>query len=138
MSSLPPTTFGLRSRNDWMSRLERGRSWSCCWSRPEATAWLSSVMLFSLVAATVTVSGDAARLQHDPGLLELLEVRGHDLDPVGARAQVRGLEAALGVGVGGARHAGRLVHDQHRGAGNGSALPIGDCAADHAQERLCL
>src|SRR6266513_3943996 len=56
MSSLPPTTLGLRSRNDWISRLLRGRSWSCCSSRPREMAWLSSVMLLIASADTVTVS----------------------------------------------------------------------------------
>ena len=54
--SKPPTTFGLSVRKSWMSRLLRGRSRSCCSSRPRAIAWLSSVMLFCPSAVTVTTS----------------------------------------------------------------------------------
>ncbi len=53
---LPPTTFGFSSRNDWTSRVSRGRSRSCCSSRPRLMAWLSSVMLFAPSADTVIVS----------------------------------------------------------------------------------
>ncbi len=56
MSSNPPSTLGFSSRKDWMSRLFRGRSWSCCSSRPRAIAPLSSVMLLRASAETVTDS----------------------------------------------------------------------------------
>ena len=39
-----------------MSRLLRGRSRSCCESRPTDTAWLSSTMLLIASAETETVS----------------------------------------------------------------------------------
>ena len=97
MSSLPPTTFGFSSRNDWMSRELRGRSCSCCSSRPRVIAWLSSVMLLaspetvtvSLTPPTSSVTSTSAvpaALHQHAGLLELLEVGRDDLDPVHARA----------------------------------------------------
>ena len=52
----PPTTLGFSSRNDWMSRRFRGRSWSCCSSSPRVIAGLSSVMLLTASPETVTVS----------------------------------------------------------------------------------
>ena len=55
MLSNPPTTFGLSVRKSWMSRLLRGRSRSCCSSRPRVIAWLSIVMLVP-PAVTVTTS----------------------------------------------------------------------------------
>ena len=131
-----------------MSRLLRGRSRSCCESRPRATAGLSMVMSFWASADTVhglgdrpelelrVHAGDARRAQHDAGLLVLLEVRGDDLDPVRARPQVRGLEAALRVGLDRAGDARALVGDQDRGLGHGAALGIDHGAADRAQEGL--
>ena len=56
MSSEPPSTFGLRSRNDCMSRLLRGRSCSCCSFSPWATAGLSRTMSLFASAETVTDS----------------------------------------------------------------------------------
>ena len=65
MPSKPPTTFGLSVRKSWTSRLLRGRSRSCCSSRPRAIAWLSRVMLFCPSAVTVTTSSrpPTSRLQ---------------------------------------------------------------------------
>ena len=56
MSSKPPRTLGFSSRKDWMSRLFRGRSWSCCSSSPRVIAPLSSVMLLIASAETMTDS----------------------------------------------------------------------------------
>ena len=57
------------------------------------------------------------RAHEHTGPLGLLEVRGDDLDPVGARLEVGRLVAALGIGFEGAGSARRLVHDQDGGAG---------------------
>src|SRR2546426_8175042 len=56
MPSNPPTMFGLSVRKSWMSRLLRGRSRSCCSSRPRVIDWLSIVMLFCPSAVTDTTS----------------------------------------------------------------------------------
>ena len=148
MSSLPPRTFGFRSRNDWMSRLLRGRSRSCCSSSPSEMAWLSSVMLLvafrghgdGLVDAAELERdvhrADAGGAEHDARLLEFLEVRGHHLDAVGPGPEVGGLVAPLGVGLDGTGHPRRLVDDEDGGARDRGPLRIGDGAADGAQERL--
>ena len=78
----------------------------------------------------------AGRAEHHAGLLGLLEVGGGHLDAVGAGPQVRGLEAALGVGLHGARHARGLVDDEDGGAGDGRPLGIHDRPADGPQEGL--
>ena len=135
-SPMPPTTFGFSSRNDWMSRELRGRSCSCCASRPRLIAWLSSVMLFAASPETVIVSltpptssvdvdqRGAGRADEDGRLLELLEARRHDFDLVRARLEIGRLVSALIVGLEGPRHAGGLVGDEHRRALHGRALRI--------------
>ena len=151
MSSLPPTTLGLRSRNDWISRLLRGRSWSCCSSRPREMAWLSSVMLLIASAVTVTVSfrlptvsvtstrAVPAARRTTPVLSNFLKFVRHDLDPVGPGSEVCRFVAALRIGLDRPGHAGRSRRRSSTAA-PGTTLPWGsttvprmvprnDCAA---------
>src|SRR3954451_22831346 len=148
MSSLPPTTFGLRSRNDCTSRVSRGRSCSCCSSNPREIDGLSSVMLLSASPATVTVSftlpnsrptseSGACGAQYDTGPLEFLEVLRDDLDPVGSRLQVWRFIAPLPVGLEGAGHSRRFVRDQYGCSGHDLSLGICDGTADRPEKRLC-
>ena len=106
-----PRRSGSAAGSDWMSRLLRGRSCSCCSSSPRAIAWLSSVMLFSASAVTVTVSVSApsssvtstsavpAARRTTPVFSNFLKLGATDLDAVGPRLEVRGLVATLGIGV---------------------------------------
>ena len=78
----------------------------------------------------------AGRAQDNARSLEFLEVRRHDLDPVGPGFEVCRFVAALRIGLDRAGHAGRLVDDQHRRAGHDAALGIDDRAPDGTEERL--
>ena len=146
---LPPTTFGFRSRNDWTSRVSRGRSRSCCSSRPRLMAWLSSVMLLAPSAETVIVSFTRADLQSDvqparspphargcPFVSAFLKFCGDDLDAVRSRPEIGGLVPTLRVGIDVAKRARGLVDDQDRGPADGGSLRIGDRPADGAEEGL--
>ena len=93
-------------------------------------AWLSRWMTpGSPVTVTVSVpladrergvgADDLAGAQDDAVLLEGLEAGRGDLDAIASGAQVRDLVVAAAVALGGARHAGVLVGDQDRGAGDG-------------------
>ena len=131
-----------------MSRLLRGRSRSCCESRPTEHGLALEHDVVDRLGRDRDRLGDAAELElgvhalrragahHDARLLELLEARGHDLDAVGPGPQVRRLVAPLGVGLERARHAGGLVGDQDGGLRHHGALGVGDGAADRAEDRL--
>ena len=147
MSSLPPTTFGFRSRKDWMSRLLRGRSRSCCSSRPAA---IGRALQRDVVDG---LGRDRDRLVHaaelelrrrrsavpdarrtTPGLLELLEAGGHDLDAVGARAAgstPRSVPRRRSRRVRGTPVASSVIRTAR--LGHRAALGVGDRAADRAR-----
>ena len=131
-----------------MSRLLRGRSRSCCSSRPRAIAWLSIVMLVP-PAVTVTTSSrlpiarlrsdahDGGGAQHHTGSLRLPETGERRRHGVRARTQVRNLEEPLRVGLRFARDAGRFVGDDDSGAGHDLLLRIEDRSANGAESGLC-
>ena len=131
-----------------MSRLLRGRSRSCCSSRPRAIAWLSSVMLVPLgrhrhdvlEAAdreTQIDEHDGGGAQHHAGPLRFPETGERRRHGVGPGTQVRNLEQPLRVGLRFARDAGRFVGDDDGGARHDLLLRIENRSANGAERGLC-